>query len=105
MKSFFLHSIKLVVSSLTDYQSSDAVIAAMNEEFADKQLLIATQAEMQKKLREHREKGRQGWWNKDVCTIEQLYSYRQKALDENDHVSVLNFTAMIAAREAHEVSL
>lgn len=102
MKSFYLQSMKLVAESLTDYISSDSVIAAMNEEFADKQLLIATQAEMAKKLRVHREKGRHGWWNKDACSIEELYSYRQKALNENDHVSVLNFTAMIAARESTE---
>ncbi|EMW3082608.1 hypothetical protein AAEX90_001857 [Vibrio cholerae] len=99
---FLIKSMKLIVESLTGYRSSDSVIAAMNEEFADKQLLIATQSEMAKKLGEHREKGRHGWWNKDVCSIEELYSYRQKALDESDHVSVLNFTAMIAAREAYE---
>ncbi|HGE6051126.1 TPA: hypothetical protein ACGG7T_001730 [Vibrio cholerae] len=99
---FLIKAMNLIVESLTGYRSSDSVIAAMNEEFADKQLLIATQSEMAKKLGEHREKGRHGWWNKDVCSIEELYSYRQKALDENDHVSVLNFTAMIAARDAYE---
>ncbi|EHA1127126.1 hypothetical protein FG475_18795 [Vibrio navarrensis] len=102
MKSFFLQSMELVAESLSDYISSDSVIAAMNEEFADKQLLIATQSEMAKKLGEHREKGRHGWWNKDVCSIEDLYSYRRKALSENDHVSVINYTSMIAARESME---
>ncbi|MFO4754346.1 hypothetical protein V5H08_11840 [Vibrio cholerae] len=99
---FFLQTMELVAKSLNDYISSDSVIAAMNEEFADKQLLIATQSEMAKKLGEHREKGRHGWWNKDVCSIEDLYSYRRKALNENDHVSVINYTAMIAARESIE---
>lgn len=99
---FFLQTMELVAESLSDYISSDSVIAAMNEEFADKQLLIATQSEMAKKLGEHREKGRHGWWNKDVCSIEDLYLYRRKALNENDHVSVINYTAMIAARESIE---
>ena len=102
MKSFYLQSFKLIDESLTGYLSSDSVIAGMNEEFADKQLLIATQSEMERKLGEHRKKGRHGWWSKDVCSIEELYSLRQKALNENDHVSVLNFTAMIAARESLE---
>ncbi|EJG1091206.1 hypothetical protein C4G96_RS21315 [Vibrio parahaemolyticus] len=100
MKSFYLQSMELVTESLTDYISSDSVIAAMNEEFADKQLLIATQSEMTKKLEEHRGKGRHGWWNNNVCSIEELYSMREKALSDNDHVSVLNFTAMIAMRES-----
>ncbi|GHW54562.1 hypothetical protein [Vibrio cholerae] len=99
---FLIKAMNLIVESLTGYRSSDSVIAAMNEEFAEQELLLATKSEMARKLREHREKGRHGWWNKDVCSIEQLYSYRKKALDENDHVSVLNFTAMIAAREAYE---
>ncbi|EPT9728176.1 hypothetical protein ACVTT1_001260 [Vibrio cholerae] len=99
---FLIKAMNLIVESLTGYRSSDSVIAAMNEEFAEQELLLATKSEMARKLREHREKGRHGWWNKDVCSIEQLYSYRQKALDKNDHVSVLNFTAMIAAREAYE---
>ncbi|ELP8149105.1 hypothetical protein QTU67_003396 [Vibrio cholerae] len=47
---FLIKSMKLIVESLTGYRSSDSVIAAMNEEFADKQLLIATQSEMAKKL-------------------------------------------------------
>lgn len=37
--------------------------------------------------------------------LDELYSYRQKALDDNDHTSVLTFTSMIAAREADRESL
>ncbi len=71
-----------------------------NELFADNQLLIATRASMSERLGEAAEKGRHGWWDKNVCTIEELYSMRDKALADKDHVSVLNFTAMIAMRES-----
>lgn len=70
------------------------------EEMADGQLLIATQAEMSKKLRNARDSGRYGWWDPKVCSIGDLYKMRERALADNDHVSVLNFTAMIAARES-----
>ncbi|WP_340296284.1 hypothetical protein [Vibrio parahaemolyticus] len=85
-----------------DFRSSSAVTQAMHEEFADAQLLIGAQAHMGDKLVLHRLKGRYGWWNEEVCTIDELYAYRQKALDDNDHTSVLIFTSMIAAREAHK---
>ena len=70
------------------------------EQFADQQLSIATGAEMSKKLKSSRMKGRHGWWDENVCTIDQLYAMRSMALLDNDHVSVINFTAMIAARES-----
>lgn len=46
------------------------------------------------------EKGRTGWWSEHVCTIEDLMSMRAKALADNDHASVINFTAMIMYRDA-----
>lgn len=67
---------------------------------ADQQLLIAVQCEMSKKLRINAALGRHGWWNPNVCSVEDLYAMRDKALADNDHVSVLNFTAMIAMRES-----
>lgn len=70
------------------------------EEDADQQLVIATSTSMARKLSESRVKGRHGWWNDKICTIEELHDMRDKALSENDHVSVLNFTAMIAMRES-----
>ncbi|WP_425636157.1 hypothetical protein [Vibrio owensii] len=73
-----------------------------SEQFADNQLLIATRASMSERLGKAAEKGRHGWWDKNVCTIEELYSMRDKALADKDHVSVLNFTAMIAMRESVE---
>ncbi|KIF51018.1 hypothetical protein [Vibrio owensii] len=103
MKNYFAEIMKLVIRP--DYRSSSAVTQAMHEEFADAKLVIGAQAQMAEKLNQYRQKGRYGWWNEEVCTIDELYSYRQKALDDNDHTSVLTFTSMIAAREAHKESL
>nr|AAL87214.1 PH108-56(+3) [Vibrio phage 1] len=55
---------------------------------------------MLQRLQEARDAGRFGWWDKSVCSIEDLYKMRHKALKDKDHVSVINFTAMIAARES-----
>ncbi len=69
--------------------------------FSDSQLVIAATAEMSRKLRVNRVfKDRNGWFDANVCSLHDLYSMREKALSDNDHVSVLNFTAMIAMREA-----
>ncbi|CAL9958322.1 hypothetical protein VPHD85_0035 [Vibrio phage D85] len=68
--------------------------------FADNQLLLASKSAMALKLHEASLNGRHGWWDKDVCSIDDLLTMRDKALKENDHVSVLNFTAMIAMRES-----
>ncbi|UFK26946.1 hypothetical protein [Vibrio phage vB_VpaS_AL-2] len=46
------------------------------------------------------EKGRTGWWSEHICTIDNLMDMRAKALADNDHASVINFTAMIMYREA-----
>ncbi|QEQ95090.1 hypothetical protein [Vibrio phage vB_VpS_BA3] len=46
------------------------------------------------------EKGRTGWWSDNICTIDDLMNMRAKALADNDHASVINFTAMIMYREA-----
>lgn len=103
MKNHFAEIMKLVKRS--DYRSSSAITQTKHEEFADAQLVIGAHAQMVEKLNQYRQKGRYGWWNEEVCTIDELYSYRQKALDDNDHTSVLTFTSMIAAREADRESL
>ncbi len=103
VKNYFKESMKLVTRE--DLRSSDSVIQFSHEEFADAQLLIATHAHMANKLCVNRMKGRYGWWNSEVCTVDELYSYRQRALDDKDHISVLIFTSMIAARESHEETL
>ncbi|QIW90887.1 hypothetical protein COHAPHLL_00024 [Vibrio phage V09] len=71
-----------------------------DEAWADKQLIIASSHEMARKLADAREKGRHGWHDSNVCSIDYLYELRDKALEDNDHVSVMNYTAMIAMRES-----
>ena len=103
MRNFFAEIMKLV--TCPNFIATSAVTAAMHEEFADGQLVIGAQAEMVQKLNKYREKGLKGWWNPSTCTIDELYANRQKALDDNDHASVLIFTSMIASREAHRDSV
>ena len=69
----------------------------------DNQLIEAVKATMMVSLRNARDAGRHGWWDKDACSIDDLRGYREKALEGNDHVSVINFTAMIATRETEEI--
>lgn len=98
MRNYLEITMKLLTRP--ERRSRDAESIAMHEEFADEQLLIGIRAEMKEKLRHHREKGRHGWWDNKVCSIKDLYEMREKALADNDHISVMNFTAMIAARES-----
>ncbi|WP_182038798.1 hypothetical protein [Vibrio alginolyticus] len=70
--------------------------------FADEQLLIASKTSMSSKLRKGRKNGRHGWWTPEVCSVEELYKLREKALAEDDHISTLNYTSMIAMRQSIE---
>lgn len=70
------------------------------EIYADATLIDAVYNEMGVRLTEARNKGRYGWWDSEVCSVEELRIMRDYALREDDHVSVLNFTAMIALRES-----
>lgn len=70
------------------------------EDVADRQLLLAANSAMALKLYNGKRLGRYGWWNSNVCSIDDLRKMRDKAIDDNDHSSVLNFTAMIAMRES-----
>lgn len=67
---------------------------------ADKTLLDCVQKEMSAKLEKSSLNGRHGWWDPNVCSMEFLYSLRNKSIEDGDHVSTLNFTAMIAMRES-----
>lgn len=72
------------------------------DKFAEKNMIHAVRHDMSRKQQEARNKGRIGWWDKDVCSIEHLYNLRDKAIQDKDHTSVINFTAMIAMRESVE---
>lgn len=73
-----------------------------DEDFADSQLLIASNASMSAKLSKARRDGRHGWWDPKVCSIDELYQLRKVAFDRNDHISIMNYSAMIAMRESVE---
>ncbi|AGN30197.1 hypothetical protein VPFG_00197 [Vibrio phage nt-1] len=73
-----------------------------NDELYDTILVDWVTGAMTRKLSDAREKGRRGWNDKNVCSIDYLYELRDKALKDNDHVSVLNYTAMIAIRECNK---
>lgn len=74
----------------------------VDEFTADTALIDAIKCEMTEKLADARQNGRAGWWNDDVCDIEYLYQLREKSISDGDHISVINYTAMIAARESIE---
>lgn len=54
---------------------------------------------MKEKLNDSREKGRHGWYDNDVCTIDDLRVMLTQAIDKGDMTDVMNFAAMIKARE------
>lgn len=54
------------------------------------------------KLDVSRDKGRHGWWNSNVCTVDQLRDELEYALRRGDMISVANFAGMIYMRESME---
>ena len=76
---------------------------AVDNTFADLQLVGAAKHEMEKRMRHESMNGRYGWWDRNVISLEKLYRLRDRALQVSDHVSVLNYTAMIAMRETFEL--
>ncbi|HEB94362.1 MAG TPA: hypothetical protein ENI94_13060 [Gammaproteobacteria bacterium] len=71
----------------------------ITEQSADDRLVAYAAIAMKEKLRVARLKGRGGWWNPDECNIEQLRHMLQEHLEKGDVVDVMNFAAMIYARE------
>lgn len=65
-------------------------------------LIEITKADMGDSLVKAFASGRTGWWNKKECSIPHLKKLRAKALNEDDHISVINYTAMISVRERME---
>lgn len=69
------------------------------EESADDRLVKYACMAMREKLKISMERGRGGWWNPDECSIEQLRYMLQEHMEKGDMVDVMNFAAMIYARE------
>lgn len=65
----------------------------------DRVLLEETVKVLQETLRRGTIKGRQGWWNPTVCTLEYLKTMHHDAALREDYPSLLAFTAMLIMRE------
>ncbi|WP_155006939.1 hypothetical protein [Vibrio parahaemolyticus] len=75
---------------------------SFGNEFADNQLALTISKLMELRLTDARSKGRHGWWNQDVCSHYDLVQMLNRSLIENDYVSTINFSSMVAVREAYE---
>jgi len=73
------------------------------EVLADKRLLHYASRAMEEKLEAARKKGRGGWWNPDECSIEHLHNLLHEHVKKGDMVDVMNFAAMIYARECADL--
>lgn len=69
------------------------------EQYADDRLRSYARMAMRDKLEIARLKGRGGWWNEDECSVEYLRDLLREHIDKGDMVDVMNFAAMIYARE------
>jgi len=68
--------------------------------FADSKLVAFAKDAMLEKLTKAREKGRHGWWDPEVCTVEDLkVALFDQFYGEFDMVDIMNFAAMIYVRE------
>lgn len=69
------------------------------DEHLDDMMVTGISLEMRNKLSEAAMHGRHGWWKREICDINHLRELRSKAIADNDHISVMNYTAMLWARE------
>ena len=72
------------------------------ERMADSMLVRATELLMESKLAAAREKGRGGWWDKEVCTLDYLRGLLKEHIEKGDLVDVINLAAMVTVREIME---
>ncbi len=73
-----------------------------SDHFADDRLCVWSSTLMREKLSESRSKGRHGWYDDKVCSLDDLKGMLTKAVDKGDMVDVMNFAAMIKIRECAE---
>lgn len=73
-----------------------------SEQLIDSRLCEWSAILMGEKLDLSRSKGRHGWYDNEVCTIEDLRGMLSQAVDSGDMVDVMNFAAMIKIRECAE---
>lgn len=94
-----------VITEVIRMKKEKVLDADLIESESESMLCYATCDAMKRKLAENHKRGRSGWWDKGRFTIGRLYELRQNALDDDDHISVMNYTAMIAARGSHAKNL
>lgn len=68
------------------------------EEKADHELITYTTKAMRLRLAQASQKGRYGWWNDRECSAQHLQNCYERAVAEDDLISVINYAAMIHAR-------
>lgn len=71
-----------------------------DERIADYALMRMIDRECSDRVEAARENGRHGWWDDKVCSIANLKAGLAKAITKGDMIDVINFAAMIHAREA-----
>jgi hypothetical protein len=74
----------------------------IGNQIADERLCQYAKMAMEEKLEEKRLEGRGGWWNSDECSIDSLRQMLREHIEKGDMVDVMNFAAMIYARECAE---
>lgn len=80
-------------------------LSASHENYADYRLVqFATQA-MEEKLKISRDKGRHGWWDESVCSIQDLQNLLEEHVTKGDMVDVMNIAAMIYVRQCAEETI
>lgn len=72
------------------------------EDAFDNALINFTPKIMREALAKASSEGKRGWWNAAECTTEHLRNLLATAVQKADMVSVMNYAAMIYAREITE---
>lgn len=72
------------------------------EDAADHALTTFTQKLMRDRLAQARDKGKQGWWNPSECTRETLENLLHASLAKKSLIDVINYAAMLHARNLVE---
>lgn len=85
-----MHAIRTNMQSIERFQTEDR---------ADRELVALTQKQMRESLAKAREKGKGGWWNPSECSIGELQDLLHKAVLDGEMLSVINYAAMINARQ------
>jgi hypothetical protein len=72
----------------------------IDNSLADSELMRMMAAEATNKLDDATKKGRHGWWDDKVCSIRDLKLRLGDAIFHGNMIDVINYAAMIHAREA-----